>query len=51
MNYFHAYKGSPKDRTDYSTIFYYFGNITDAQNFNSRFKKNLICGDLNCKDC
>ena len=48
---FHAYRGSTKNRPDYRTIFSYFGNITDVQNFKSRFKRVLTCGDSSCKDC
>jgi hypothetical protein len=51
MSSFNVYKGLSKKKANYYTIFHYFGNITDIQNFNSRFKRVLTCGDSSCKDC
>ena len=52
MSSFHFYKPSPSGKkTLYSDLFYYFGDITDIQNFNSRFKKVLTCGDPSCVSC
>ena len=52
MSGFHVYKSPLRQRkTNYYDIFYYFGNITDVQNFSNRFKRVLTCGDPSCNDC